>query len=145
MRMGVWVWWINLEMSCLGRTIYARQCLGDKPPTQFRHRWAEMNHPDHYTDSEQASQLPNTIMLSKEGWEAQTSQFLRFLCDVSESNPGLPHPERTLQPQCYGAIPTSTALCLRFWLCRRDCCCFICPGCWSWGGLAASIVFPALQ
>ncbi len=37
----------NVDLSCLGRTIYARQFLGAKPPIPFRHRWAEMNHSDH--------------------------------------------------------------------------------------------------
>ncbi len=42
------VWWFfNEDLSCLGRTIYARQFLGAKPPIQFRHRWAERNHSDH--------------------------------------------------------------------------------------------------
>ncbi len=38
---------VNVDLSCLGRTIYARQFLGAKPPIQFRHRWAERNHSDH--------------------------------------------------------------------------------------------------
>ncbi len=29
---------INVDLSCLDRTIYARQFLGAKPPIQFRHR-----------------------------------------------------------------------------------------------------------
>ncbi len=29
---------VNVDLSCLGRTIYARQFLGAKPPIQFRHR-----------------------------------------------------------------------------------------------------------
>ncbi len=38
----------NVDLSGLGRTIYARQLfLGAKPPIQFRHRLAEMNHSDH--------------------------------------------------------------------------------------------------
>ncbi len=28
----------NVDLSCLGRTIYARQLLGVKPPIQFHHR-----------------------------------------------------------------------------------------------------------
>ncbi len=39
--------WVNVDLSCLGRTIYTRQLLGAKSPIQFRHRWAEMNHSDH--------------------------------------------------------------------------------------------------
>ncbi len=31
----------NVDLSCLDRTIYARQFLGAKPPIQVRHRWAE--------------------------------------------------------------------------------------------------------
>ncbi len=45
--MQVYAWWFNVDLSCLGRTIYARQFLGAKPPIQFRHRWAERNHSDH--------------------------------------------------------------------------------------------------
>ncbi len=43
---GVCVW-INVDLSCMVRTTYAQQFLGAKPPIQFRHRWAEMNHSDH--------------------------------------------------------------------------------------------------
>ncbi len=39
--------WVNVDLSCLGWTIYARQFLGAKPPIQFRHRWAERKHSDH--------------------------------------------------------------------------------------------------
>ncbi len=55
---------VNVDLSCLDRTIYARQFLGAKPPIQFRHRWAEINYSDHYTDPEMASRLPNTLMPS---------------------------------------------------------------------------------
>ncbi len=45
---GVCVVIFNVDLSCLGRTIYARQFLGAKPPIQkFRHRWVEGNHSDH--------------------------------------------------------------------------------------------------
>ncbi len=46
---GVCVW-VNVDLSCLARTIYAQQFLGAKPLIQFRHRWAwwvERNHSDH--------------------------------------------------------------------------------------------------
>ncbi len=43
---GVCVW-LKVDLSCFGRTIYAQQFLGAKPPIQFRHRWAERNHSDH--------------------------------------------------------------------------------------------------
>ena len=29
---------VNVDLSCFGRTIYARQFLGAKPPIQSRHR-----------------------------------------------------------------------------------------------------------
>ncbi len=45
--MQVYAWWCKMNLSCLGRTIYARHFLGAKPPIQFRHRWAERNHSDH--------------------------------------------------------------------------------------------------
>ncbi len=77
--MRVQVGWDNLNLFCLGRTTYARQFLGAKPPTQFRHRWEERNHSDHYTDSEPANQFPKPLVPS---WEAQTSQFLRLWCDA---------------------------------------------------------------
>ncbi len=41
--MQVFAWWFNVDLSCLGRTIYARRFLGAKPPIQFLHRWAERN------------------------------------------------------------------------------------------------------
>ena len=71
--MWVWVWWVSFDLAVLfGMLIYTRQFWGAKPLTQFRHRLAEMNHLDHYTDSEQASQLPNSLVPS---WEMKTSQF----------------------------------------------------------------------
>ncbi len=45
--MQVYTLWFNVDLSCLGRTIYARQFLDTKPPIQFRHRWAERNHSGH--------------------------------------------------------------------------------------------------
>ncbi len=45
--MQVYAWWFNVDLSCLGRTIYVRQFLGAKPPIQFHHRWTERNHTDH--------------------------------------------------------------------------------------------------
>ncbi len=74
--MQVYAWWFNVDLSCLGRTIYARQFLGAKPPIQFRHRWAERNHLDHLY---WLSGMPNSLMPS---WEAQTSHFLRLLYDA---------------------------------------------------------------
>ena len=35
---GVCVLIFNVDLSCLGHTIYARQLLGAKPPMQFHHR-----------------------------------------------------------------------------------------------------------
>ncbi len=34
----VYAWRVSVDLSCLGRTIYARQFLGAKPPIKFRHR-----------------------------------------------------------------------------------------------------------
>ncbi len=39
--MQVFEWWFNVDLSCLGRRIYARQFLGAKPPIQFCHRYKE--------------------------------------------------------------------------------------------------------
>ncbi len=43
---GVCVW-VNVDLSCLDWTIYARQFCSAKPPIQFRHTWAERNYSDH--------------------------------------------------------------------------------------------------
>ncbi len=42
---GVCVW-VNVDLSCLGMKDLRPTVLGTKPPIQFRHRWAEMNHVD---------------------------------------------------------------------------------------------------
>ena len=39
--MQVYAWWLNVDLSCFGRTIYAVQFWGAKPPIQFCHRWAK--------------------------------------------------------------------------------------------------------
>ncbi len=45
--MQVYVWWFNVDLSCLGRTVYARQFLGAKPPINSSTGEAERNHSDH--------------------------------------------------------------------------------------------------
>ncbi len=75
---GVCVW-VNVDLSCLGRMIYAQQFVGAKPPIQFRHRWAERNHSDHLYWLRAAQRLPNSLAPS---WEAQTSHFSRLWCDA---------------------------------------------------------------
>ncbi len=82
--MQVEVWWVRLDPSCLGRTIYTQQCLGAKPPTQFHHMWAERNHPDHYTGSEQPSQFPTSLMPSAK-LRSTNLPFLRGFFGVSRS------------------------------------------------------------
>ena len=59
---AVGAWWVNLDLSCLGRTVYARQFLGAKKQIHFCHRWPEINHSDCYTDSKPAIQSPNSLM-----------------------------------------------------------------------------------
>ncbi len=59
-----YAWWFNVDLSCLGRTIYAIQFLGAKPLIQFRHRWAEREHSDHLYCSEPPSRMPNSLMPS---------------------------------------------------------------------------------
>ncbi len=63
MQVYMYVWRVNLDRSCLGQTVCARQFLRPKPTTKFCHRWAERNHSDHYTDSEVASWLPNSLIV----------------------------------------------------------------------------------
>ncbi len=65
--------WLQVGFGC------ACKCRCGESLTQFLHRWAERNHSDHYTDSELASRLPNSLMRT---WKAQTSQFLRLWGDA---------------------------------------------------------------
>ncbi len=60
---GVCVW-VNVDLSCLGRTIYARQFLGATPPIQFRHSEQKWITQTIYTDSEPPSRMPNSLMPS---------------------------------------------------------------------------------
>ncbi len=82
---------VNVDLSCLDRTIYARQFWGAKPPIQFRYRWAERNHSDHYTDSEP---LPNSLMSSAMLKSANLPVFTSLVWRCRGWNPGLPHPKR---------------------------------------------------
>ncbi len=66
-------------------TIYARQFLGARPPTQFRHRLAEMNHSNHYTDSNQARWLPNSFMPSAKLISANLPSLIAPAFDVTRS------------------------------------------------------------
>ncbi len=61
---GVCVW-VNVDLSWLGQTIYARHFLGAKPPIQFRYRWAKRWITQTiYTDPERPSRLPKSSMPS---------------------------------------------------------------------------------
>ncbi len=97
-------WWVQIDLSCLGRTIYAWQFLGAKPLTQFRHRWAERNHSDDYTDSEPVSRLPNSL-----GPSAKLRTNVRVFClwchAIGERTPRADVLSTRLQgrsPTCYG-------------------------------------------
>ncbi len=65
-------------------------------------RWAEMNHSDHYTNSEQASRLPNSLMPSTKHTKLRSTNLLGFTSLVwpwwlgQGSNPGLRPPELML-------------------------------------------------
>ncbi len=94
--MQVYVWWFNVDLSCLGRTINARHFLGAKPPIQLRHRWAQRDHS--YHDSEPPNWMPNAQLINANCQAAKPN--LPFLTSLvwrgRGSNPGLPHPERML-------------------------------------------------
>ncbi len=92
---GVCVW-VNMDLSCLGRTIYARQVLGAKTPIQFRHRWAVRNTQTIYTESEPPSRMPNSLMPSAKLRSAHLSFFMSLVWHGRGLIPGLPRPERTL-------------------------------------------------
>ncbi len=82
--MQVNAWWFNVDLSCLGRMIYARKFLGAKPPIQFRHRWAERNSDSGlrpFILTEPPSRMLNSLCQAR-SWEAQTSQFLHLWCDA---------------------------------------------------------------
>ncbi len=51
-----------------------------------------------YTDSEQPIRLPNSLMPSAKQRSANLPFFTSLVWRGRESNPGLPHPERTLLP-----------------------------------------------
>ena len=93
---GAWrcmlVWRVNLDLSCLGWMIYARQFLGAKPRTQFHHRWAETSHSNHYTDSEQASRLSNLLVPSAKLRKANFPVFTSLVWCGRGTNPSLLHP-----------------------------------------------------
>ncbi len=73
--MQVNAWWFNVDLSCLGRTIYARQFLGAKPPIQVRHRWAERNHPDHLYWPRPAQSDPQLIKAKRQAEKSKPPIF----------------------------------------------------------------------
>ena len=77
------VWWETLDLSCLGRLIYAGQILCAKQPSQFHHRWAEKNHSDRYTNSKPFSRLPKSLVPSAK-LRTVNLLVLHSLCDVVE-------------------------------------------------------------
>ncbi len=91
--MRVLVSWVNVDLSCLGQTIYARQLWVPKSLTQFCHRWSEINHSYHFTDSEQRPAGCATHYCQAPS--ANLPLFTSLVCRGWVSNPGLPHPERT--------------------------------------------------
>ncbi len=78
--MRLYVWSVNLDMSCLGRTFYPRQFWSAKPKVlaQFHHRREERNPAEHYTDSDPSSRLPNSLGPC---WGAQTPRTLSGRCN----------------------------------------------------------------
>ncbi len=92
------VWGFNVDLSCLGRTIYVQQFLGAKPPIQFRHRWAAEKGITRtiYTDSEPPSRMPNSLMPSAKLRSTNLPFFTSLVWRGRGSNPGLPHLEQTL-------------------------------------------------
>ena len=70
-------------------------------PLKSRHRWAERYHSDQYTDSEMASQLPNSLVLSAKLKSGNRPLFMFLLWRDQGSNPGHLYPKRTLLPLSY--------------------------------------------
>ncbi len=64
-----------------------RQFWGAKPPTQFRHTWADMSHSDHYTDSEPASRLPSSVKHPNENRKPPIFTSDSMMWRGPESNP----------------------------------------------------------
>ncbi len=76
--MQVYAWWFNVDLSCLGRTICARQFGGATI----------------YTDSEPPSRMPNSLMPSAKLRSANLPVFTSLVWRGRESNRGLPHAPR---------------------------------------------------
>ena len=95
--MQVYGWWfINVDLSCLGRTIYARQfCV---PSHRFNSATGEQKGITRtiYTDSEPPSRMPNSLMPNAKLRSANLPFFTSLVWRGRGSNTGLPHPERKL-------------------------------------------------
>ncbi len=97
-----WIRWCMQLYACklcgpvlFGPKIYARQFWGAKPPIQFRHRWAESNHSDHLYWP-RAAQSVAWLINAKLKPKPNLPFFTSLVWCSRGSNPGLPHPERTL-------------------------------------------------
>ncbi len=105
-----WIRWcmqvfVNVDLSCLGRTNYARQLW--VPSHQFNSATGEQKRITQtiYTDYEPPIRLPNSLMPSAKLTSTNLPVFTSLECRGRGSNLGLPHPERTLETLCYaGAV-----------------------------------------
>ncbi len=98
--MQVYGLWFNVDLSCLSRTISARQLLGAKPPNQFRHRWAERNHSDHLYWLRAPQSDAKLINAKRQAKKRKPPIFYVFGVTRAGIELRLPHPERTLSNNC---------------------------------------------
>ncbi len=83
---------VNVDPSCLGRTIYARQFLGAKPPIQFCHRWSEINHSDHLYRLRAAKSVAQLINAKRQAEKRKPPSFYVFGVTRSGIEPRPPTP-----------------------------------------------------
>ncbi len=89
--MQVYAWWFNLDLSCLGRTIYDRQFW--VPSQRFNSATGEQKGITQtiYIDSGPPSRMPNSLMPSAKLRSANLP-FLRLWCDAVGDRPWPPAP-----------------------------------------------------
>ncbi len=90
--MQVNAWWFNVDLSCLGWTIYARQFLGAEPPIEFRHRSSERNHSDHLYWRRAAQSVAKLTNAKRQAEKRKSPSFYIFGVTRSGIEPRPPPP-----------------------------------------------------
>ncbi len=80
----VYAWWFNVDLSCLGQTIYTRQCFWGANSTTGEQKG--ITHTI-YTDSEPPSRMPNSLMPIAKLRSANLPFFTSLVWSGRVSNP----------------------------------------------------------